>query len=284
MKNNLTALMCLFVKSYHKRNSNIILYNDSYSSEIINDTEYDLVLNSLLQGKDFFKVNDNVDKVKIIINSFLAPSILARSIISENIIKNNINEYEQCLILGSGYDCISLKYQNDLSFYELDKDYMIDDKLNRINHLNINNNVTYIKTNFNDNWINDLLKTKYDSNKKTIVLLLGVVYYLSKETFNNLLSELSKVLTKDSIIVFDFQNNNESNNINESLANKANEKMLSKYKIEEMNSLIKNNNYSVANLYDSEYVNEELFAPYNETNNEKLIAKNDVSFCVIKTN
>ena len=99
---------------------------------------------------------------------------------------------------------------------------MIDDKLNRINHLNINNNVTYIKTNFNDNWINDLLKTKYDSNKKTIVLLLGVVYYLSKETFNNLLSELSKVLTKDSIIVFDFQNNNESNNINESWANKAN--------------------------------------------------------------
>ena len=177
-----------------------------------------------------------------------------------------------------------IKYQNDLSFYELDKDYMIDDKLNRINHLNINNNVTYIKTNFNDNWINDLLKTKYDSNKKTIVLLLGVVYYLSKETFNNLLSELSKVLTKDSIIVFDFQNNNESNNINESLANKANEKMLSKYKIEEMNSLIKNNNYSVANLYDSEYVNEELFAPYNETNNEKLIAKNDVLFCVIKTN
>lgn len=161
---------------------------------------------------------------------------------------------------------------------------MIDDKLNRINHLNINNDVTYIKTNFNDNWINDLLKTKNDSNKKTIVLLLGVVYYLSKETFNNLLSELSKVLTKDSVILFDFQNNNESNNINESLANKENEKMLGKYKIEEMNSLIKNNNYSVANLYDSENVNEELFAPYNETNNEKLIAKNDVSFCVIKIN
>ena len=161
MKNNLTALMCLFVKAYHKRNSNIILYDDLYSSEIINDNEYDLVLNSLLQGKDFFKVNDNVDKVKIIINSFLAPSILARSIISEKLIINNINE---------------------------------------------------------------------------------------------------------------------------SLANKANEKMLSKYKTEEMNSLIKNNNYTVANLYDSAYINEELFAPYNEINNEKLIAKNDVSYCVIKTN
>lgn len=235
----------------------------------------------------FFNVSINkntVDKFKIIINSFLTPSILARSIISENLIKNSINEYEQCLILGSGYDCISLKYQSDLHFFEFDKNYMIDEKLNRINNLNINNNVTYVKTNFNNNWINDLLKTKYDSNKKTIVLLLGVVYYLSKETFSNLLSDLSKLLTKDSIIVFDFQNNNESNNINESLANKANEKMLSKYKTEEMNSLIKNNNYTVANLYDSVYINEELFAPYNEVNNEKLIAKNDVSFCVIKTN
>ena len=196
------------------------------------------------QKTPFFKISINkniVDKFKIIINSFLTPSVLARSIISENLIKNNINEYEQCLILGSGYDCISLKYQNDLSFYEFDKNYMIDDKLKRINNLNIyNNNVTYVKTNFNNNWINDLLKTKYDSNKKTIVLLLGVVYYLSKETFSNLLSELSKLLTKDSVIVFDFQNNNESNNINKSLANKANEKMLSKYKIEEMNVLIKN--------------------------------------------
>ena len=279
MKNNLTALMCLFVKAYHKRNSNIILYDDLYSSEIINDNEYNLVLNSLLQGKDFFKVNDNVDKVKVIINSFLAPSILARSIISENLIRNNINEYEQCLILGSGYDCISLKYQNDLKFYEFDKDYMIDDKLKRINNLNINNNVTYVKTNFNDNWINDLKNTSYDSNKKTIVLLLGVVYYLSKETFNNLLRELSKVLKEDSLIAFDFQNINESNNISESLAN---EKMLSKYKIEEMQKIIENNNYSVMNLYDSEYVNKELFAPYNEINNEKLIAKNDVSYCVIK--
>ena len=283
MKNNLTALMCLFVKAYHKRNSNIILYDDLYSSEIINDNEYNLVLNSLLQGKDFFKVDDNVDKVKVIINSFLAPSILARSIISENIIRNNINEYEQCIILGSGYDCISLKYQNDLKFFEFDKDYMIDDKLNRINNLNINNNVTYVKTNFNDNWINDLRNTSYDSNKKTIVLLLGVVYYLSKETFNNLLSELSKVLKKDSLIVFDFQNINESNNINESLANEANEKMLSKYKIEEMKRIIENNNYSIRNLYDSEYVNKELFAPYNKVNNEKLIAKKDVSYCVIKS-
>ena len=58
--------------------------------------------------------------------------------------------------------------------------------------------------------------------------------------------------------------------------------IIGKYKTEEMNSLIKSNNYSVANLYDSEYVNEKLFAPYNEINNEKLIAKNDVSYCVIQ--
>lgn len=282
MKNNLTALMCLFVKAYYKRNSNIILYDDLYSSEIINDNEYNLVLNSLLQGKDFFKVNDNVDKVKVIINSFLAPSILARSIISENLIINNINEYEQCLILGSGYDCISLKYQNQLNFFELDRDFVIADKLNRINNLNIKNNITYVKTNFNKNWTNDLLVTKYNKNEKSIVLLLGVIYYLSNDIFINLLNTLKLILSKDSLIIFDFQNKDISNNIKESLAKGANEEMLSKYELLEIKKIIEKSNYKVINVYDSDYVNNNLFAKYNEVNDEKLMASKDVSYCIIK--
>ena len=86
-----------------------------------------------------------------------------------------------------------IKVNNKLKIFELDKKELIEDKLNRITKAKIDTkNITYIETDFNNNWINDLLITNYNQKEKTFCSMLGISYYLDKETFKNTLDNLGK--------------------------------------------------------------------------------------------
>lgn len=51
---------------------------------------------------------------------------------------------------------------------------MIEDKLKRINKAKLDTtNITYVKTDFNSNWINDVLNSSYNTREKHFVLCLG---------------------------------------------------------------------------------------------------------------
>ena len=153
---NMTALVSAFARIYHIKNSNIKIYNDMYAEKIITEDEYYEISTNMKSGISFFNPNyKGTDPLKLIVNNNLAPSVLARSIFNEYHLFNEINlGLKQYIILASGYDTSAFKVNNKLKIFELDKKEMIEDKLNRINNAKLDiTNITYIKTDFNNDWI-----------------------------------------------------------------------------------------------------------------------------------
>ncbi len=149
-----------FARSYHTKNSNIKIYDDSFALKLISEDEYNKISETMKNGISFFNPDYKDNKpLNWIVNNNLAPSVLAKSAFNEHHLFNEINlGLKQYLILASGYDTSAFKVNNRLKVFELDKEKMIEDKLNRINNAELDTtNITYIKTNFNGNWVNDLL-------------------------------------------------------------------------------------------------------------------------------
>ena len=161
-------------------------------------------------GINFFNSNyDGDNPLEWIVNNRLAPSVLGRSIFNEKHLNNEIKlGLKQYVILGSGYDMSGYKVNNILSVFELDKDDVVKDKLNRVCRANINNkNIKYIKCDFNEDWIIKIIDSGFDSSTKSYFSMLGLSYYLEKEVFKNTIITISSVMSEGSTILFDYPNN-----------------------------------------------------------------------------
>ena len=91
MNKNMTALVSLFARVYHTKNSNIKMYNDIYGERILTKEEYISIYNSMKQGIKYFNKDFTGDNpVEYIVNNNLAPSVLARSIYNEDKLQREI--------------------------------------------------------------------------------------------------------------------------------------------------------------------------------------------------
>ena len=287
MKKNMTALISAFARTYHTKNSNIKIYNDIYGEKLITEEEYNQISKNMQNGIKFFNPQYNGDNpLQWIVNNNLAPSILARSAFNEYHLLNEINlGLEQYIILASGYDTSAFKFHNKLKVFELDKEELIDDKLNRINNAKLDTtNITYIKTDFNKRWINDLLSNNYNPSKKTFCSMLGISYYLDKETFKNTIKELSTIIPKGSTIVFDYPNTLETDKeqINQQLAKAANEEMKSTYTYKDIENIAEESNMLIYEHLNHNNINNTYFYNYNTLNpNNKIVAPLGVSYAIL---
>lgn len=161
---------------------------------------------------------------------------------------------------------------------------MIEDKLSRINDKLDSTNITYIKTDFNDKWINDLLSNSYNKNEKTFCSMLGISYYLDKETFKNTIKELSNVIPKESAILFDYPNTCETKKekLNQQLANSANEKMKSIYSYDDIKNIAESSNMLIYEHLNHNDIDNTYFYDYNTLNpNDKIVAPAGVSYVIL---
>ena len=287
MNKNITALISAFARIYHAKNSNVKIYNDSFAEKIISKKELDEISENMKNGISFFNPNYKGDNpLKWIVNNNLAPSVLARSIFNEKHLLNEIKlGIKQYVILASGYDTSAFKFNDKLKVFELDKKEMISDKLNRIQKSGIDTkNIAYIETNFNENWINDLINTNYNSNEKTFCSLLGISYYLDKDVFKDTIKTLSDVIPKKSVIVFDYPNNHETNKekINQQLAKGANEEMKSIYSYKDIETISEEANMLVYEHLNHNDIDNTYFYDYNTLNpNDKIIAPKGVNYVML---
>lgn len=64
---------------------------------------------------------------------------------------------KQYMILASGYESSGIKDNQELKFFELDNEEMINNKLDMIKKSKLNTkNITYIETDFNKHWTFEL--------------------------------------------------------------------------------------------------------------------------------
>lgn len=287
MKNNMTALVSCFARYYHTVNSNIKIYNDTLAPAILTKLEIENISKNMMEGIKFFNPNyDGDDSLKWVVNNILAPSVLARSIFNEKHLLNEIRlGLKQYLILGSGYDTSGYKISDKVSVYELDKKEMIEDKVKRVKNANINTeNINYLSCDFNSNWIENLLKSSFDKNKKTFCSLLGLSYYLDKEIFKQTISILSKNIPAGSVIVFDYPSNIETKKeiINQALAKEAGEEMKSKYSYKDIEAIVQASNMLIYEHLNYQDINDTFFYDYNTLNpSNKILAPKGVAYCLL---
>lgn len=287
MNKNMTALVSAFARLYHIKNSNIKIYNDMYAEKIITEDEYYEISTNMKSGISFFNPNyKGTDPLKLIVNNNLAPSVLARSIFNEYHLFNEINlGLKQYILLASGYDTSAFKVNNKLKIFELDKKEMIEDKLNRVNNAKLDiTNITYIKTDFNNDWINDLTINNYNLNEKTFCSMLGISYYLDKETFKNTIKQLSNIIPKGSTILFDYPNTFETKKekLNQQLAKGANEEMKSVYSYKDIENIAEDSNMLIYEHLNHNDIDNTYFYDYNTLNpNDKIIAPIGISYVML---
>ena len=287
MNKNMTALVSAFARIYHIKNSNKKIYNDMYAEKIITEDEYNEISTNMKNGISFFNPNyKGTDPLKWVVNNNLAPSVLARSIFNEHHLLNEIKlGLKQYIILASGYDTSAFKVNNKLKIFELDKKEMIEDKLNRINNAKLDKtNITYIKTDFNFNWVNDLINSNYNSEDKTFCSMLGISYYLDKETFKNTIKQLSNIIPKGSTILFDYPNTFETKKekLNQQLAKGANEEMKSVYSYKDIEKIAEDSNMLIYEHLNHNDIDNTYFYDYNTLNpNDKIIAPIGISYVML---
>lgn len=287
MNKNMTALISCFARYYHTQNSNIKIYNDIFAKDILTEKEKEEISKNMENGIKFFNPNySGNNPLKWIVNNNLAPSVLARSIFNETHLKNEINlGLKQYIILASGYDTSAYKFNKKLKVFELDKKEIIDDKLRRVNNAKLDTkNITYIKTDFSDNWACDLIKTDYNIKEKTLCSMLGISYYLNKETFQNTIETLSNIMPKGSAIIFDYPNNFETNKekLNRKLAKSANEEMKSIYSYEDIEKIAHKSNMLIYEHLSHKEIDNNYFYNYNTLNpNDKITAPLGISYAML---
>ncbi len=249
--NNITAKICAFVRMYHNNESNVKIYSDNYAKYILSKEEYNSIIDNMCNGIKFFNPNfegNKSQKISFIVNNQLGPSVLGRAAFNKRALENAINiGCKQYLLYASGYDTSAIGV--GIKAFEIDRAEMIDDKRNRLKNNNINiQNIEYIKSDFTkDNWILNVLKSSYNPRLLSFNSLLGISYYLTKEEFNNMLKQISDIISNGSSILFDFQTDEYSREttINEQLASEAKEKMKAKYSYNEIEKILSDNDLLV---------------------------------------
>lgn len=287
MEKNMTALISLFARYYHTKNSNIKIYSDTYAEQLLSNEEIINISKNMEEGIKFFNSNYKKDNpLKWIVNNNLAPQILARSIFNKNHLLNDIKlGLKQYVIMACGYDTSAYLVNKSINVYELDKPDMIEDKIRRIQKSNLEKkNITYIKCDFNNNWIENLLDTTYDTSKKTYVSLLGISYYLDEDIFFNTIKLLSKNIPSGSSIIFDYPNEIETSReiINKKLAHGAMCDMKSNYTYESICKCASDNGLLIYEHLNSDDINKYYFYDYNTLNpDNRIYAPKGVSYCLM---
>ena len=117
--------------------------------------------------------------------------------IDDLIEKSTLNDIEQYVILGAGYDSRAhrLKLPSKLKIFEVDQLEVQERKLSRISDKTPNmENVTYVSVDFNHQSLSEqLLNAGFDREKASIYTLEGVSQYIEKEALKSTLKELAKL-------------------------------------------------------------------------------------------
>lgn len=291
---SMTAFVSCFSRCYHSKNSEYKIFNDTIAEKLLSEEEYNTVSKHMTDGINFFNPSfkgTNEEALRWIVDNQLSPSVLGRSAFCEKALFNAIKiGCRQYLIYASGYDTFAYRNKfNDLEIFEIDRSEMIKDKIRRVQSNELDSSrVHYITCEFTDNnWINSILKSSYNKENVSFSSLLGISYYLSNEEFAKMIRDISKIIINGSSIVFDYPNNEDSQEVlmTEKLASAADEKMKSRYSYKEIERILSKNGFLIYEHLDYHEMTNHYFYDYNTLNpNHKIIAPKGICYCLAVKN
>jgi methyltransferase (TIGR00027 family) len=163
---------------------------------------------------DFAEKNPEEYRAFVARNESLVPgasnSLVARVRYFDDVVKSCINNgLEQLVIVGAGYDTRAYRIEgmDKIHVFEIDHLSTQKIKINNIKQIfdSQPNHVTYIPLNLEiDDFGKKLLETEYDSSKKTLFIMEGLLMYISPETVDKILSFIVHSSAKESYVLFDY--------------------------------------------------------------------------------
>ncbi len=103
---------------------------------------------------------------------------------------------------------------------------------------------------------------------------MGISYYLEKDEWKKLIRFVAGIMPVDSVICFDFPSTDESKEtkVNKTLASDAGEQMKAQYSFAEMEELLSECGFAIAEHLVADDMTERYFADYNRNNPEHTMS------------
>ena len=270
---NMTAKVSCFARAYHYKNNSTRIFADNIAKELLGD-DYNQIEKNMIDGLDFFFPGFKGTKeegLRAIVDKQLSPSVLGRSVFCEDKLKDNVtNGCRQYVVFAAGYDTFSLRNSDEsLTVFELDYPQMIEDKMERINKAGLTSATIGVPCNLADKaWKNKLLAHGYDKDKKAFGSLLGISYYLKKMDLEQLISNISEIMSEGSAICFDYPSVDESAETRKTqmLASGTGEQMKDLYSYKEIDMILDKYGFIIDEYLDENDMTYRYFREYNQAN------------------
>lgn len=216
-KESLTALVSCYARGYHALQSNQPIFNDFVASTLLKEEEKQLISTNWANAIAFFAPEKSEtlktfeEKLQWVMNNQTVPQLVSRARYAEDGLLSAIERgVRQYVILGAGFDTFAWRQENlpdDFIIYEVDHPATQAFKINRLQEMGmeIPKNVRFVSVDFKrDSLQDELMKVGYNIQTLTYFSLLGVVMYLEKQDFYQLLSTVSDLSMNGSSFIFDY--------------------------------------------------------------------------------
>lgn len=296
---SMTALICAFARAYHSEHNEVKIFDDTKASLLLRSKESDQIAKSLSDGIAFFNPNFTGTQeaaIRWIVDQQLSPLPLGRAAFAEQALQRAVSiGARQYCIVGAGYDTFAYRqpaWAKNLSIFEMDHPATAKDKQDRLKEsaLPIPNNVHFISADLSKElWHVSLTQNPlFDVRQVSVCSILGLVYYLSKQTFAELLSILSSLFPKGSSLVFDYPDeDHDTERAGERakkqvmLAGGAKETMLSSYSYRDIEDLLSEHGFLIYEHLTPTDMTQQYFKTYNQANpDHPMTGFDNVNYCL----
>jgi methyltransferase (TIGR00027 family) len=216
-ESSITSLISAFGRAYHCQYDTPLIFDDYIAKELITPQEFADIRENMIQGIHFFNpdmahlIKDDPDTIlKWITQVQLSPITLARAAYCEHVLLHEVAlGLKQVVILGAGMDTFALRHpelKDTLELFEVDHPATQQFKQERLHQakLIIPDNLHLVPMDFTREPSYESLTNGGLEKLKTLVTLLGVSYYLTKENLSNMLRHVFSGLPTGSSIVLDY--------------------------------------------------------------------------------
>jgi len=209
---SITAKICAFVRAYHSNLSDNKIYDDYLAFDLLGRDEYEVIKSMVFRGFSSVGEKGQYDSEQIHKNiaKYMAPIPLSRINFAENKLNSFSQKHGECqyVVCGAGLDTFAFRNTNPhIKIFEIDHPSTQAYKKQRIEELgwNIPANTNLVSVDFEkDSLESSLINRGFSKDKKTFFSVLGVSYYLTLSTFVDMIRNIAKLSSDESMLVLDF--------------------------------------------------------------------------------
>lgn len=295
----MTAMVSAFARAYHAENKKDGVFVDTVAKSLFGGQMYEQIAASMANGIGFFNPTfqgSSEEALRWVVDNYLSPGVLGRAAFAEKALRAAIHTgLNQYLLMAAGYDTFAYRrpdWAEKVKVFEIDHPATARDKETCLQNagISIPKYTYFVDADFYEsNWHHTLLEHReYSAQAKSFCSLLGLIYYLPKQAFQNLLKQMGECLPGGSILVFDYPDDNtytdkagERAKKQAMLAAGAKEAMLASYSYEEMKRLLEKYGFLIDIHLTPDQITQEYFTAYNNANPaHSMSAMDNVNYCM----